>query len=277
MELAAQHGLRHRGIAHTGGSDALLTLELLFHAIAPPDRGEARSELAVAPGAVAAGALRKFRPDIHVPKGLAWRPPASHHEQHQSQEVEVQMPASMGVPAQEPWGAAMVVQAAPQQMVPEQGMGVPQGMQQMVPQQAVIHSDAWGAQSMRANGANYGYSTQDAWHAPMGHEPMQGGLAAPQMRAPDPWQPMGQMQVGPAPMMPPQEPANVQDSWSMPWGPPEVPQQPPQQWQVQAEECKWDWEDWHTGGARPRRWRGPSSSDSDPMWGSAAWWAIGGT
>lgn len=37
-ELAAKHGLWHRGFAHTGGSDALLTLELLFHAVSPPDR-----------------------------------------------------------------------------------------------------------------------------------------------------------------------------------------------------------------------------------------------
>merc|ERR1740130_604134 len=37
-EVAAKHGLWHRGYAHTGGSDALLTLELLFHAVTPEDR-----------------------------------------------------------------------------------------------------------------------------------------------------------------------------------------------------------------------------------------------
>lgn len=37
-DLAAKHGLWHRGFAHTGGSDALLTLELLFHAVTPSER-----------------------------------------------------------------------------------------------------------------------------------------------------------------------------------------------------------------------------------------------
>lgn len=38
--LATMYGLWHRGMAHSGGSDAVLTVELLFHALSPAERRE---------------------------------------------------------------------------------------------------------------------------------------------------------------------------------------------------------------------------------------------
>jgi len=43
-QLASKYGLWHRGNAHTGGSDALLTLELLVHAVTPFARSASQAE-----------------------------------------------------------------------------------------------------------------------------------------------------------------------------------------------------------------------------------------